>query len=84
MRDGHTGSILAAACPTLKSIYLLDGPADVPGMQPFRDLQTHAASHDNLRTIENEISQGDVINVQFTSGTTGLPKGASLTHRYSR
>jgi fatty-acyl-CoA synthase len=27
------------------------------------------------------LAPGDAINIQFTSGTTGLPKGATLTHR---
>ena len=30
---------------------------------------------------EKTIQAGDVFNIQFTSGTTGLPKGAMLTHR---
>ncbi len=30
---------------------------------------------------EAAVAAGDVFNIQFTSGTTGLPKGAMLTHR---
>ncbi|NIB38636.1 AMP-binding protein [Pseudomaricurvus alkylphenolicus] len=34
-----------------------------------------------LRLIADELSADDPINIQFTSGTTGKPKGATLTHK---
>ena len=34
-----------------------------------------------MRGIEVGLSPDDAINIQFTSGTTGFPKGATLTHR---
>ena len=37
---------------------------------------------DDLRRAEDKVKDDDVVNVQFTSGTTGLPKAALLTHRY--
>ena len=33
-----------------------------------------------LQSIENDQDADRIFNIQFTSGTTGLPKGASLTH----
>jgi len=33
-----------------------------------------------LHSIQAGLSAGEVINIQFTSGTTGSPKGAALTH----
>jgi acyl-CoA synthetase (AMP-forming)/AMP-acid ligase II len=37
---------------------------------------------EDLRIVEDDVKDDDVVNVQFTSGTTGSPKAALLTHRY--
>eukprot|EP01117_Protostelium_nocturnum_P006854 TRINITY_DN2456_c0_g1_i1.p1 TRINITY_DN2456_c0_g1~~TRINITY_DN2456_c0_g1_i1.p1 ORF type:complete len:642 (+),score=220.24 TRINITY_DN2456_c0_g1_i1:197-1927(+) len=34
----------------------------------------------DLKSVTSKLDTHDVVNIQFTSGTTGLPKGAALTH----
>jgi len=59
------------------------GRQRMPGMLRFDDLfdlsaQTHP---DDFRRRSEALDSYDVIMLQFTSGTTGFPKGAMLTHR---
>lgn len=67
--------------PDLKLVIRL-GADKTPGMLNFDDLLVEASAAE-LRQLA-ELGQGlqfdDAVNVQFTSGTTGFPKGATLTH----
>ncbi|WP_299402582.1 AMP-binding protein [uncultured Roseobacter sp.] len=75
------GALAAARLPHLRSIIVM-GDDIPPGMLSFDAIcaqgdQTPGA---DLDTISTALDPQDVINIQFTSGTTGSPKGASLTH----
>ncbi|MGL4576041.1 MAG: AMP-binding protein [Burkholderiaceae bacterium] len=75
------GALAAAKLPHLKTVIRL-GNEKTPGMLNFADVLAlaDAALIKQARKIGDSLSCEDAINIQFTSGTTGSPKGATLTH----
>ena len=66
--------------PALKRVIAL-GDRPGSGWLTWNDLESGpACSPAELEKRSREVSSSDVANLQFTSGTTGLPKGAMLTH----
>ncbi|MDB6087620.1 MAG: AMP-binding protein [Gammaproteobacteria bacterium] len=81
------GSMLGAGrinCPAFPKLELLVQLGDEPieRFLSFEELQDCGAgvANDRLDALGRELDPDQPINVQFTSGTTGLPKGATLTH----
>jgi fatty-acyl-CoA synthase len=68
--------------PRLRRMVFI-GQERVPGMLKFADLFDLASQTTPQQLAERSASlnPGDVINMQYTSGTTGFPKGVELTHR---
>ncbi|HEY4539964.1 MAG TPA: AMP-binding protein [Faecalibacter sp.] len=50
--------------------------------EDWNDFKAHgeSVSHQTLVSIEQSIQFDDAVNIQYTSGTTGFPKGVTLTH----
>lgn len=85
LADCAPGALKAARLPMLQAIIRL-GDAQTPGMLNYAQVLAQgraaldSAALDTLDAIGATLSCHDAINIQFTSGTTGNPKGATLTH----
>jgi fatty-acyl-CoA synthase len=81
LMHSEPGKLNADKFPALKIVIRM-GQELSPGMFNFDDISGMGSETNvsRMRDIENELSAQDVINIQFTSGTTGNPKGAALTH----
>jgi len=75
------GKLQAEKLPHLRTVIRM-GAAKTEGMLNFEDvcLLGGGVEADRLEELQELLKPDDAINIQFTSGTTGNPKGATLTH----
>lgn len=81
LKDSAPGKLKCQGLPYLKNIIYI-GDNNHPGMFNWNDLyeMSKDISDDYLMKVQKSLDIHDVINMQYTSGTTGFPKGVMLTH----
>jgi len=81
LKDSAVGQLQCANLPCLKNVVYI-GDETPAGMSNFAALEAlgEQISDAELSAVKDSLDEHDVINMQYTSGTTGFPKGVMLTH----
>ncbi|MEC2064398.1 AMP-binding protein [Bacillus inaquosorum] len=80
-QEAKPGQLNSERYPFLKTLIYI-GEKRLPGMYHWDDTEILAKTMTDaeLEARMNSLEKDDVINMQYTSGTTGFPKGVMLTH----
>ncbi|MDK2801418.1 MAG: fatty-acyl-CoA synthase [Clostridiales bacterium] len=81
IKDAEPGKLHVDKLPYLKNIIYL-GQEKQPGMFNWQDIMEMGKeiSDEELYQRQSSLDPHETINMQYTSGTTGFPKGVMLTH----
>lgn len=81
LATANKGKIISKKLPHLKRVIVMSNNS-YPGIYSWNEFEAFAerVSDSQFEERFDSMSPDDVINIQYTSGTTGFPKGVMLTH----
>lgn len=81
LKESKPGELSNPMIPFLKQVIYI-GDKDHKGMLKWNELYRMAeqVSDEEFLAVNRSLNEHEVINMQYTSGTTGFPKGVMLTH----
>ncbi|MBT3143829.1 AMP-binding protein [Phaeobacter gallaeciensis] len=82
LATSERGRLHASKLPHLRHVIVMDESPDEAGIWSFEEVSSLGGPAQQLRLpeIDRTLQPDEAINIQFTSGTTGQPKGATLSH----
>jgi len=80
LAGSEPGSLCSSRLPKLKNVITIDSRQ--PGFFFWEDAMSLSSliPENAVRDLQDTLDKDEVVNMQYTSGTTGFPKGVMLTH----
>lgn len=81
LKTSEPGKLVSERLPLLKTVVVIS-EKKYPGTFTYEEFLSNGQKITDEQLIQrkNSLSYDDVINIQYTSGTTGFPKGVMLSH----